>query len=91
MWVMITGHEGAKPMMPCEQVLENLFDYLDGEIDDARAHQIQEHLEICKKCYPRARFEKAFLEAVHQVRAGEPAPPGVRDSVLAAIRGADSS
>lgn len=85
LWTMVAGPGKAVPMIPCEQVLENLFDYLDGEIDEARAAQIHQHLEMCKRCYPRAQFEKAFLDAVRQAQAGESVPTDVRARVLAAI------
>ena len=83
---MMLGMATGRPMMNCEQVLERLFDYLDGELEGASHEQVKAHLEVCKQCYPRAEFEKAFLDALHRVESGETCPEAVRESLLAAIQ-----
>lgn len=83
------GMSGDAPMMKCEEVLDRLFDYLDGELPDPESEQVKAHLEACKACYPRAEFERAFLDALSRAKSGESCPQSVRDSVLAAIREAE--
>ena len=85
LWGMITGKVRGIPMIKCEEALNHLFEYLDGEIDEKRRTAIEKHLEICKKCYPRAQFERAFLDALGGVGAGEAVPGEVRARVLAAL------
>ncbi len=41
----------------CEEVLRQLFAYLDGELENERHQQIHAHLERCRACFSRAEFE----------------------------------
>jgi hypothetical protein len=55
---------GMAPMLDCEQVMRQLWDYLDEELADERMEAIRAHLELCKRCYPQYEFERSFLDAV---------------------------
>lgn len=66
----------------CDTVAEQLWDYLDGEIDDPRLRRrIEAHLEVCQRCLPEYDYRKAFLSLVHQ-HAEDPVPPGLRARVF---------
>jgi anti-sigma factor (TIGR02949 family) len=52
------------PMLDCEAVIRQLWDYLDGELTPERMAAIRAHLELCKRCYPQYEFERSFLNAV---------------------------
>jgi anti-sigma factor (TIGR02949 family) len=56
---------GDKPVN-CEQVLRHLLAYLDGELDAADAADIQRHLEACRGCFSRARFERELKRHVSE-------------------------
>ncbi len=73
-------------MMGCEEALDRLFEYLDGELDPGEAARVEEHLEICKRCYPRAAFERSFLDALERARERRSAPEELKERVLAALR-----
>lgn len=77
--------KGGKPMMSCEEALERLFEYLDGELDTSDTARIEEHLEICKACYPRAQFERSFLEALERVKKTDAAPERVQARVMVVL------
>lgn len=62
-------------MMNCEEVMRQLWDYLDGELTPERMQAIEAHLAMCGRCHPQAEFERAFLRAVASARA-EPADQG---------------
>lgn len=83
---MMWGRLAGKPMVDCDNVLEQLFEYLDGELGDPQSQEIQAHLEVCKRCYPRAEFERTFLEALQKAQSGEACPEAVRENILAAIQ-----
>ena len=83
---MMLGMGPDESMPDCEEVLENLFEYLDGELGDLECSEIEAHLDACKRCYPRAEFERTFLEAVRRGQSGECCPDAVRASILAAIQ-----
>lgn len=59
-------------MINCDEVMRQLWDYLDGELTRERVEAIEAHLAMCERCLPHAEFERAFLRAVAQVRR-EPA------------------
>lgn len=77
-------HEHAP--IDCHAALEQLFDFLDGEIDDALEVRLRAHVAGCKHCFATADFERRFLEMVHQVRDEETCPRAVRERILATLR-----
>lgn len=62
-------------MVSCREVIEQLWDYLDGELPPERMEAIAGHLAECAQCYPQYRFEFAFLEALARQRDRLPGPP----------------
>ncbi|SEP01459.1 mycothiol system anti-sigma-R factor [Aquisalimonas asiatica] len=63
--------------LTCEEVLEQLFAYLDEELDDTRLAAIDRHLERCRDCFTRAEFEKHLRERVYRTGTA-PAPERLR-------------
>jgi mycothiol system anti-sigma-R factor len=63
--------------MNCEQVLEHLLEYLDGELDARASVEIDRHLEECRGCFSRAEFERR-LNARLRDSGSEPAPARLR-------------
>ena len=61
-------------MISCQGVMEQLWDYLDGELPPERMQALADHLAACQRCYPRYRFEFAFLEALARRRVETPGP-----------------
>ena len=39
----------------CSKVLDQMFEYLDGELGEPDLHLVQEHLDECAPCMTRAR------------------------------------
>ena len=74
--------ESAVAMIPCEEASARLFEYLDGELDDLSEEEVRHHLEVCTACYPRAQFERHFLEALQRSRNGGRASGSLRERVL---------
>ncbi len=74
--------DAPEEMISCDEALERLFEYLDGELEDETEEKVARHFEICRRCYPRLSFEKAFQDALHRVKQGEEAPREVKDRVL---------
>jgi mycothiol system anti-sigma-R factor len=76
--------------IPCEHVVEKLWDYLDDEIDDpVTQRRIEAHLEICARCFPEYDYRRAFLALVER-HADDPIPPGLRRSVFEKLVGVDA-
>ncbi len=53
--------------MNCESALELLFDFLDGELEDATNEEIAQHLAMCQNCYPYFNFQRLFLDRLAAV------------------------
>ena len=72
--------------MDCTEVVQQLWDYLDGELTDDRMTAIRAHLKACKGCFPHFDFEQAFLEAVRRSKEEHAAPEELRRKVMAKLR-----
>ena len=87
---MGTGDPGAD----CEETIERLYTYLDGELTDERRVEIQRHLDDCSPCLKAYDFE-AELRAVIAQRCQEKVPEHLLDRVRQALadeeRSADSA
>ena len=69
----------------CEEVIANLFAYLDNEIDPEKRTDIERHLEECRACFSRAEFEKALRAKINQLGDKE-APASLRQRVAALLK-----
>ncbi|HEX2197809.1 MAG TPA: zf-HC2 domain-containing protein [Burkholderiales bacterium] len=68
------------PQIRCEEVLRQLFAYLDREVDARTAALIDRHLEACRGCFGRASFERK-LKAHLKAAAHKPAPARLRSRI----------
>lgn len=50
----------------CEEVIKQLFRYLDGEVDDATEERIRDHMAHCRDCFTRAEFERRLRERLRE-------------------------
>lgn len=57
--------------MTCEEVIEQLFEYLDRELDNGVRDRIDRHLEHCRDCFTRAEFEKRLRAKVNEAAEAE--------------------
>lgn len=74
-------------MMTCDEVMRQLWDFLDGELTADRMLAIEAHLARCERCHPHAEFERAFLRAVAGAMRREPAhAPGLAHRVRELLR-----
>lgn len=73
------------PMVDCDTVMRQLWDYLDGELTPESATAIERHLEMCKRCAPEAEFQRKFLEALARVPVDVPDVEGVRERLTRAL------
>jgi len=86
MKIMVGATLRGDKMMTCGEALEELFEFLDGELDEPTRRRVKDHLALCAPCSTRADFEKAFLNAVASARdAGEPVSEKTRSRILAAL------
>ena len=70
-------------MVSCKQVMEQLWDYLDGELPPETTQEFAEHIAVCKRCYPQYQFEFSYLEALARQRRRL---PGTSDALVRRLR-----
>ncbi|MHB8466763.1 MAG: mycothiol system anti-sigma-R factor [Acidimicrobiales bacterium] len=68
----------------CQEAVERLYHYLDGELTYERRLVIQRHLDACHDCIEAYEFE-AELRVVISKSCREPVPPALIARVAEAI------
>ncbi len=76
----------SAPMLDCESVMRQLWDYVDAELTPERMEEIRMHVEMCQRCYPQYEFERSFLDAISARRRTHSDPERLRASLLAALQ-----
>lgn len=76
------GSEPEAPMVPCEEALARMYEFMDGELDEVAREEVAAHFEVCARCYPHLRFEERFRARVHEAAHRPEVPDGLRDRVL---------
>ena len=69
----------------CEKALENLYAFLDHEIDSASCDEIQAHLDDCSDCLSEYHLEE-IVKALVGRSCTETAPTPLREKVIFQIR-----
>ena len=69
----------------CETALQNLYLFLDEEIDTASIEDIQGHLDNCSSCLTAYDVERV-VKALVSRSCSEKAPEPLRERVLYSIR-----
>jgi len=70
----------------CHEAVEKVVEWLDGELDAEEERRIGSHLEVCARCYPAVRFERAFREALERSAGVDSCPESVRERVVQALK-----
>ncbi|MFQ5517936.1 MAG: zf-HC2 domain-containing protein [Acidimicrobiia bacterium] len=65
-------------MTECDEAVERLYQYLDGELPDTDAGDVRRHLESCSDCYGAFDFERRIIARVRRIRR-DPVPPELVD------------
>jgi mycothiol system anti-sigma-R factor len=78
------GDEGPVPGPECQEALDTLYHFLDGELTYLRRQQIQDHLDRCSSCLEAFDFE-AELKIVVAKRCKESVPDELRTRIAAAL------
>ncbi len=70
---------------PCSQVLEQMFEYLDGELGEPDLHVIREHLDECAPCMSEHDVDKVVKALIRRSCGGDVAPDTLRDRIVVQI------
>jgi anti-sigma factor (TIGR02949 family) len=72
------------PNMPspeCQEVLTNVWDYLDGNCSSSLAQRIDGHVSSCAPCLRLRQFQERFFASLAELRDWSFAPPRLHDRV----------
>jgi mycothiol system anti-sigma-R factor len=68
----------------CQEALEELYTFLDGELTVEKREHIRHHLDDCNPCLGAFDFE-AELRIVISAKCKEPVPESLKQKVLRAL------
>ena len=66
----------------CEEAMALIQDFIDGELDPAAASNVEEHFEVCARCYPHLKLEEGFRRKVRTALEQPEVPDDLRTNVL---------
>jgi mycothiol system anti-sigma-R factor len=70
---------------PCEDVIERMYEFLDGELSPDVDEKIRHHLQCCQRCFPEFEYERVFLRFLERRGQIEKAPPSLRRRIFQAL------
>jgi len=56
----------------CLEAIENIYAYLDGELDPEEARKFEHHLDHCRSCLSRKEFEFALSKRMQKLKKEVP-------------------
>jgi mycothiol system anti-sigma-R factor len=74
----------------CEEALDRLFEYIDGELTAAELEQVSTHLKECPPCEAEHKLNEKIKTRV-AATGGECAPENLRTRILETLRTARES
>ena len=77
---------GSPHEVDCSEVIEKVYLYLDGEIDDEARTKVRQHLDECAPCLRKFGLEQDVKALVARCCGGDVAPDGVRERLLVKLQ-----
>jgi mycothiol system anti-sigma-R factor len=77
---------GSPHETDCAEVIEQVYLYLDGEIDDADKAKVRVHLDECSPCLRQYGIEQEVKALVARCCGGETAPDAMRQRLIARLQ-----
>ncbi|MCB0917335.1 MAG: mycothiol system anti-sigma-R factor [Actinobacteria bacterium] len=77
--------ECADDGMDCREVLDQVYEYLDGELDADAVAAVKSHLDACSHCLREFGLEDAIRHLVAKSCGCQTAPTGLRNQILTRI------
>lgn len=70
----------------CSEIIEQVYLYLDGEIDDAARHKVREHLDECAPCLRQFGLEQDVKALVARCCGSDTAPEGLKQRLMVRLQ-----
>ncbi len=71
-------------MISCAEAVRQLWEYLDGEIEEPQRAKVEEHLAFCRRCCGELEFAKELAVFLAQPVADD-LPPEVQRRLTATL------
>jgi mycothiol system anti-sigma-R factor len=71
---------------PCSEVLDAVYSFLDGELDDDGRQTIRHHLDECGPCLQQFGIEQEVKQLVARCCGSDRAPEALRVRIVARLR-----
>jgi mycothiol system anti-sigma-R factor len=71
----------SNPMEDCRETLEELQQFLDGELTEPNRQHVLAHLEKCIECYHAYDLQAELRQIIAAKCANEQLPPGLIDRI----------
>jgi mycothiol system anti-sigma-R factor len=68
-------------MDDCEEILRELYPYLDGELSESARLEIQGHLDDCLDCLHVYDFQEELRQVIARKCREQTVPPGLMEKV----------
>lgn len=65
--------------MNCQECLDHMWQYIDGELDLVSTGELQRHLDQCRECFTEAELERRLKDMMRRACGCEQAPARLRD------------
>ena len=75
---------GSEEPTDCQESIERLYHYLDGELTEQRRAEIQQHLDDCSPCLEAFHFEFELRRVIAQ-KCRDHVPDSLRARVRSAL------
>lgn len=76
----------STPVLDCRSAMQQLWDFVDGELTEDRMVAVRLHLDSCTDCHPHADFAERFISALHGTRDDRRCPNEVRAKVMQSLK-----
>ena len=80
----------ASQLVGCDETIERLYFYLDGELTEERRVEIRRHLDLCGPCVQAFGFETELRKVIAN-RCKDHVPDSLIDRVAAALHDEEQS
>ncbi|GAC1328808.1 MAG: mycothiol system anti-sigma-R factor [Mycobacteriales bacterium] len=70
----------------CRDVIEEVYLYLDGELDEESRRKVRTHLDECSPCLRQYGLEQSVKALVARCCGGDAAPAELRERVMIRLR-----
>jgi mycothiol system anti-sigma-R factor len=78
-------------MITCAEAVRQLWEYLDGVVEESQRGAIEEHLSFCRRCCGEVEFAEELRGFLAGHGGEEELPVDVRDRLLTTLEELDSA